>query len=137
MPTEASICRALLEIIATVMERVTDLQPKLRVLPSVEATRSGLDIRKYSGAAVEMYVEADLKDTRNICWWLEFSLESDERWHVESRIYESHGDVLHRFADVAAEDLASLAEAVQEAAQSLVGSIDVIPTVQRALRGKQ
>lgn len=136
MATEISICRALLDIIAAVMERVSDLQRKLGSSQLVEITRSGLDIRKYSGAAVQVYVEADVREDRNICWWLEFSVRSDDTWLIESSIYESHGEILHRFADVAAEDLEDLAEVVQGAADNLLASIDIIPGVRRVVHGE-
>ena len=137
MSTETGICRALLEIIAAARVRTSDLPMKLLALPSVQTTRSGLDIRKYNDAAVEIYIEADLKGNRNICWWLEFAAGPDDRWQIESSVYESHGETLHRFPNMLADDLAKLAGLTQQAAQGLVTSIDNIPAVRRALRNER
>lgn len=134
MVAEMDVCRALLEPMAAASEVLNRLEARLLGLPVVTKTHRGLDIRTYhSGLVVERYVEADLIDTRNICWWLEFSPTNNDHWRIEASIYVSHGEVLHRFPDAIAGNLAELASILKGVSRNLETSIEVISNVRRVV----
>lgn len=129
MEPEALPCLEFLEAIAALNERFGAFERHLRTIASVSGSRGEIDICIYeSGVALERYVEADVRDGRNICWWLDMT-RGDGTWVIQSRVYESHGDNIRVFDDRLADSLDNLIRQMDEAATDLIRTVaeDVIP----------
>jgi hypothetical protein len=77
---------------------------------------------------LERYVEADLRDGRNICWWLDMS-PGGGNWVIQSRVYVSHGDDIHVFDDRLAATLDHLVQQLDQATGDLIETVDRLPAL--------
>jgi hypothetical protein len=113
-------------------ERMLDLMRTLWRYENVSKSRSGCDLRRYglaSEAAVwtfEAYVEADLNNDQNICWWAELTFDGSG-WKVAGHVSVTEGDTLLSFLERRSDNPESAGRDLQESVQSLIESINDLP----------
>jgi hypothetical protein len=74
---------AVLKALAQGNERLIELYFSLNSTPGVVNVSRGFDLRTVdSGCRAEAFVEAELKDGRAFCWWIDI-IFSDERWQID------------------------------------------------------
>ena len=124
----AATSKALI-LLAAFNERLVEHASALRARPEVAGVTRGMDARTYeTGAVLEMYVDAELRNGRALSWWVDVYPE-DEGWSVSARVLrirDSDQEVVLSFADTDARDLDSLEEILKSTGEQLRRSIDLV-----------
>lgn len=129
MDTENKQALELLHSMALSNEMLINLSQRLRDRPEVTQVLHSLEARRHqSGAALEGYVDAELKSGKAICWWLDASWNG-ECWVIETSILindEQGQKVLKDFENKTSRTFNDFMAQLKEATSNLVASIDTI-----------
>jgi hypothetical protein len=114
-----------LAAVAEHREAMLQLARRLRRRAEVVEATSGIDIRAYRtpGTILESWVEAEMRDGRVVCWWLELRRERD-RWLIEASVLRNDDagqDTVRAVADRSASTLAAFVEGLRSATAELTG----------------
>jgi len=114
-------------------ERLFDLMRLLWSYDQVKTSRSGCDLRSgndfFTEAPVwsfEAYVEADLVNGENICWWLDLTY-NDSQWVISSNVSITQGDVLFTFPDRSSSEISKICDEIRSAAKELIETVERLP----------
>src|SRR5882724_3648373 len=123
----------LFKTLAEARERLLDLMRLLWSYDQVKTSRSGCDLRSgndfFTEAPVwsfEAYVEADLVNGENICWWLDLRCNSSI-WVVGANVSVTQGDMLIDFPDRSSGEVLKACEDVKAVVQDLLVTVEGIP----------
>jgi len=123
----------LFKTLAEARERLFDLMRLLWSYEQVKTSLSGCDMRSgkefFTEAPVwsfEAYVEADLLNGENICWWLDLTWNSST-WVVGVNVSVTQGDVLIEFPDRSSGEVLKACEDVKAGVQDLLATVERIP----------
>jgi len=122
----------LFKTLAEARERLFDLMRLLWSYDQVKSSLSYCDMR--SGTELlteapvwsfEAYVETDLLNGENICWWLDLRWNSSI-WVVGVNVSVTQGDVLIQFPDRSSREVLKACEDVKAAVQDLLATVERI-----------
>ena len=123
----------LFKTLAEARERLFDLMRLLWGYDQVKTSSSFCDLRSgkdcFTEAPVwsfEVYVEADLVNGKNICWWLDLSYNSSI-WVVGANVSVTQGDTLINFSDRSSGEVLKVCEDVKAAVQHLLVTVERVP----------
>jgi hypothetical protein len=121
----------LLSALAEHREAMISLAVDLRRRRQVAEVTTGIDIRKYESGEirVESYVDAELRDGRALCWWLEMSSADPARWTIGASLRENNAsgqDVLRDFGELAGNSPAGLASGLDRLTRELAAATDIV-----------
>lgn len=117
------------EIIATVNDMFIALSQRLRNSKHISDVINSIEFRKYiSGAKIEIYADARLKNDKAFCCWLEINWD-EEKWSIERVVLVNIGqeqNILREFPDKTSETLDSFLVELKESASELIESFEAI-----------
>ncbi len=122
----------LFKTLAEARERLFDLMRLLWSYDQVKTSTSYCDLRSgkdFTEAPVwsfEAYVEADLVNGENLCWWLDLTWNSST-WVVGVNVSVTQGDVLIDFPGRSSREVLKACEDLKAAVQDLVATVERIP----------
>src|SRR6267142_1096679 len=123
----------LLKTLAKARERLFDLMRLLSSYDQVMTSRSGCDLRSgkdfFTEAPVwsfEVYVEADMVNGENLCWWLDLTWNAST-WVVGVNVSVTQGDTLIDFPDRSSREILKACEDMKAAVQDLLATVERIP----------
>ena len=123
----------LFKTLAEARERLFDLMRLLWRYDQVKTSDSGCDLRRGKDFfrevpvwSFEAYVEADLVNGENICWWLDLTWNSST-WVVDANVSVTQGDVLIKFPDRSSGEVLKACEDVKAAVQDLLATVERVP----------
>jgi hypothetical protein len=127
MDSESKYAAKFLEAIASNNRKFIKLAGTLRSQPNVLSVKQGIDCRQYdSGTRIEYYADAELREGKSICWWLEI-IWNKECWTIEASVLISHDqgqDKLKEFPDRISETFNEFITQFNESTDELIRSID-------------
>jgi hypothetical protein len=84
--TDNEIAMSLVQIVAESNEKFMDMCRKLDNKKEVIKTIRDLEFRNYeSGSMIEMYIEANFKINKFVCWFIDCSFK-EQTWIIDSRV---------------------------------------------------
>jgi len=123
----------LLKTLAKARERLFDLMRLLSSYDQVKTSRSGCDLRSgkdfFTEApawSFEVYVEADMVNGENLCWWLDLTWNAST-WVVGVNVSVTQGDTLIDFPDRSSREILKACEDMKAAVQDLLATVERIP----------
>lgn len=129
MDVESMQVAKLLMAIAETNEKFIALSQDLRSRPEIIRVLHSLECRKYgTGVGLEGYVDAELKNGKAICWWLEVHW-NEEKWLIESRILvnsDQGQDTIKEFPEKVSGTLDEFIAHLELATNELINSIRTI-----------
>lgn len=129
MDNESKYVAKFLEAIASNNRKFIELAGALRLQSKVLSVKQGIDCRQYnSGTRIEYYVDAELRNGKSMCWWLEI-IWNKECWTIEASVLVNHDqgqDKLKEFPDKISETFNEFITQFNDSTNELVSSIDGI-----------
>lgn len=129
MNTENKLALKLLHGIAVSNEMLISLSQDLRARPEVVRVLHSLEARKHqSGAALEGYVDAELRNGKAICWWMD-AYWKEGKWVIECSVLVNNDEGQHIFKEFpskSAESLDDFITQLERATSDLVASASTI-----------
>lgn len=128
MNTENKQALELLRGIALSNEMLITLSQDLRTMPEVVRVLHSLEARKHpSGAALEGYVDAELRNGKALCWWMD-AYWKEKQWVIECSIFvqtDEGQQVVKEFPEKTALSIEEFVSRLDEATRELVSNTDI------------
>ncbi len=114
----------LLEMLATCNTKFINHASFLRKQNEVKEVTTRFECRRYgTETLIEGYIDAELKNGKAVCWYLEVKWDTSHNWIIDTRILINGAvgqDTAHKFLDRITNNFSKYLENLKEATEELI-----------------